>query len=165
MTQKIVVSRFFTIPVHELFGYFMDPRLIEKWSAPEGMSLKVPMLDFRESGRYRYEHFAKEGKYICNGHYRRIVQNEMIRMVDDEIRDPDGKLLAEKLENELIFTSLGTGSGVEIRVSGFTNPEFASDCERGWNECLDKLQELVKDSGPHQFYSEEERRSGKQTNR
>jgi uncharacterized protein YndB with AHSA1/START domain len=159
--SKVTIERFFTIPVHELYGYFMDPRLIERWSAPEGMTLKMAMFDGREGGRYRYEHHSAEGTYVCNGHFRRIVRNEMLRMVDDEIIDPSGKVLDKKLETEVIFTSFGTGAGVRITVSNFTNREFAENCEQGWNQCLDKLQDLVKDSGPHQFHSEEERRSGK----
>ncbi|MFL5785762.1 MAG: SRPBCC domain-containing protein [Bacteriovoracaceae bacterium] len=160
--DKAVVSRFFTIPVHELFGYFMDPVLIEKWSAPEGMTLKVKSFDGNEGGKYRYEHTSKDGVFVCNGHFRRIDLNQKLLLVDDEIIAPDGKLLAEKLETEILFTSLGTGSGVEIKVSGFNNREFANDCEKSWNQCLDNLQDIVKDSGIRQFRDESSGLTGKQ---
>lgn len=155
MSKVVTVSRYFTIPVHELFGYFIDARLIERWSAPESMSLHVPLLDVRPGGKYRYVHTSPQGKYIADGHFRRILQNQLLQMVDEKIIDPDGNLSAKDLRTDILFAGFASGSGVEVRVSGFTNNEFATECERGWNQCFDKLQDLVKDSGPRQFHYEE----------
>ncbi len=153
--SHVSVSRFFTIPVHELFGYFIDARLIESWSAPEGMTLHVPLLDVKAGGKYRYVHTSPQGNYICDGHFRKIIQNELLKMVDDKIIDPDGNLSGKDLQTEVKFVSFASGSGVEVKVTGFQNAQFAEECEKGWNQCFDKLQDLVKDSGPHQFHSEE----------
>lgn len=151
MSQSVKVSRFFTIPVHELFGYFIDPVLIEKWSYPEGMSLKVTRFDAEVGGRYRYEHHSQQGTFICEGHFRSIERNELIRMVDDRIYNDKGELIGENLACDVKFTPFGNGSGVEIIQSGFKNPESAQDCEKSWNQCFNNLQELVKDSGIRQF--------------
>lgn len=156
MANESKVERFFTIPVHELYGYFIDPRLIEKWSAPDGMSLHVTEFDARVGGHYRYEHFSEEGKYICTGHIRKIIQNEFLHMVDDQIIDPKGKEIAKGLQCEIRFTSLGTGSGVSIHQYGFKNKEFAEECRMGWEQCFAKLQDLLKDSGIRQFHPEKE---------
>ncbi len=156
MSHAVKVSRFFTIPVHELFGYFIDPRLLERWSAPEGMTLHVPLLEVKVGGKFRYVHNSSQGKYICDGHFRKIILNELIKTVDDKIIDPDGNLSAKDLQTEMAFAGLGSGSGVEIKVTGFQNADMAEECEKGWNQCLDKLQDLVKDSGPHQFHAEED---------
>ncbi len=151
MSQKIKLERFFTIPVHELFGYCTDPRLIERWSAPAGMTLKVH-VDVRVGGHYRYEHMNQTGKYICEGHYRKIIQNELIRMVDDEIRAPNGEVIASHLTCDLSFVSFAGGSGIVIEQSGFKSKAFAEECRRSWESCLNQLQDLVKDSGMRQFH-------------
>ncbi len=151
MSHEIKVSHFFPIPVHELYGYFTDPGLLEKWSSPDGMTLKVPLYETHHGGRYRYEHTSAEGKYICNGHIRKIIPNELIRMVDDEIIDPKGKIVGKKIECDVKLAFLGAGSSVEITHRGFDTEAFAQECRHGWEQCFDNLEELVKDSGPHQF--------------
>jgi uncharacterized protein YndB with AHSA1/START domain len=148
------MERFFTIPVHELFGYCTDPRLIEKWCAPEGMTLKVHMPDVRAGGRYRYEHTHQTGKYVCEGHFRKIIQNKLLRMVDDEIRAPSGEIVGSHLTCDMKFVSFGSGSAIQIEQSGFKSEAFANECRRSWEFCLDQLQDLVKDSGLHQFTQE-----------
>lgn len=153
--KKIEIERFFTIPVHELYGYFMDPRLLEKWCYPEGMTLHMDFLDARVGGKYRMVHTLPGKKYIANGHYRKLLQNELIQMVDDEIIGPDGKVMETNLACEIYFTSFGSGSGIRIIQYGFKDERGASECERGWSQCLNNLQDLVKDSGPRQFHAEE----------
>lgn len=156
MAYQVSMKKFFTIPVHELYSYFTDARLLEKWCAPDGMTLKVPLFEEQNGGRYRYEHQSPKGLYICEGHIRRIKENEMMRMVDDEIRNPKGELIAEKISSDISFIPVGQGSEVMIVQRGFPSAEFANECEEGWQQCFMKLQELVKDSGPHQFKSENE---------
>lgn len=159
MSRTITINRFFTIPVHELYGYFIDPVLIERWCAPEGMSLKVRSFDARVGGKYRYEHSNGTGIFVAIGHFRKLVQNQLIQMVDDEIIDPAGKILGKKLACDVTFSAFGNGAGVIIKQSGFQNAQMLDECEISWNQCLDKLQDLVKDSGPHQFHDDNVRSS------
>lgn len=144
MSQLIRLERFFTIPVHELYGYFIDPRLMEKWCAPEGMSLKVPQLEVRAGGRYRYEHMNETGKYVCEGHFRKVIQNELLRMVDDEIRGPSGEVIACNLTCDIRFSSIEGNSTIQIEQSGFDSKAFAEDCKKSWEYCLNQLHDLVK---------------------
>jgi uncharacterized protein YndB with AHSA1/START domain len=160
MSHAIRIERFFSLPVHELYGYFIDKRLIERWSAPEGMTLKVPVFDFRVGGQYRFEHHGEAGTFVAVGHFRKIIQNELILSVDDEIRDASGKIVATGLSCSTRFASLGGGSGVVVEQSGFSSDEFARNCERSWNYCFDLLQDLVKDSGPRQFHADPDTDSG-----
>lgn len=151
----MTINRFFTIPVHELFGYFVDPVLIARWCAPDGMTLKVPVFDATVGGKYVYEHFKAGEKWVAHGHFRKIIQNKMIQMVDDEIIDPKGKIIEKKLSCDISFSTFGNGSGVIIKMSGFANATGAEECETGWNQCFDQLQDLVKDSGIRQFHADD----------
>ncbi len=161
MSRTITINRFFTIPVHELYGYFVDPVLLERWCAPEGMNLKVPSFDARVGGKYRFEHSNGTGIFVGKGHFRKLIQNQLIQMVDDELIDPKGKVFAKKIACDINFSGFGNGSGVVINMSGFPTAEFADECQVSWGQCLDKLQDLVKDSGIRQFHDETER-SGRQ---
>ena len=156
MSRTFTVNRFFTIPVHELYGYFIDPVLLERWCAPEGTSLKIGDFDARVGGHYCFNHSNGTGTFVARGHFRKIIQNQLIRMIDDEILDPTGKVLGRKLACDVTFTSFGNGAGVIIRQSGFQNAEMASECEISWNQCLDTLQDLVKDSGLRQFHASDD---------
>lgn len=157
MSRAITINRFFTIPVHELYGYFVDSVLLERWCAPEGMTLKIGEFDARVGGHYTFRHSNGTGTFIANGHFRKLIQNQLIRMVDDVIKDPTGKILGKKIACDITFTAFGNGSGVSIRQSGFQNAEMTEQCQIGWNQCLDKLQDLVKDSGIRQFHPETDR--------
>lgn len=152
MSHHIKVSRFFTIPVHELFGYFIDPKLLKQWCYPEGMSLKTIHFDARVGGKYQFEHATPKETFKCHGHVHKFVLNEHLRMVDDEFFDKDGKRLEMGHPTcDIRFTAFGSGSGIEITIAGFAKEKDALDCEQGWKECLNHLQELVKDSGIRQF--------------
>lgn len=156
MSRAITINRFFTIPVHELYGYFIDPVLLERWCAPEGMSLKISEFNARVGGHYCFKHSDGSGIFVAKGHFRKLIQNQLIQMVDDEILDPAGNLLGKKLACDVTFTAFGNGAGVMIRQSGFQNTVMAEQCELGWNQCFDKLQNLVKDSGTRQFLPQRE---------
>lgn len=151
----MTINRFFTIPVHELYGYFIDPVLIERWCAPDGMGLHVPTFEAKVGGKYVYEHTKGGEKWVAHGHFRKLIQNKMIQMVDDEILDPKGKIIEKKLACDITFSSFGNGSGVVIRMTGFSSAAAADECETGWSQCFDKLQDLVKDSGIRQFHDED----------
>jgi uncharacterized protein YndB with AHSA1/START domain len=144
MENEIVVTQYFNISAKELFNYFIDPSLIEKWSYPEGMILKVPEFEAREGGKYRYEHTNENGTFVCEGHFEQIIPRQSLKMVDDWIKSPDGKLMAEKLGCEIVFMPLGDGCDIAIRQTGFKNGEFAKECKEGWSQSLDHLQELTQ---------------------
>ena len=142
MANEIILTRFFNIPSRDLYNYFIDPKLIEKWSYPEGMVLKVPVFEAEEGGKYRYEHTNEKGTYVCEGHFEQIVPRQSLKMVDDWIKDPSGKLIAEKLNCEIAFMPLGDGCDVAIRQSGFAGEDFVKECEEGWNQSLDHLHSI-----------------------
>jgi len=157
MSRSFTIKRFFTIPVHELYGYFIDPVLLERWCAPQGMNLKIANFDATVGGRYTFKHTDGPDTYVANGHFRKIIQNELLQMVDDEIIDPKGKVLGRKIACDVSFTGFGNGSEVMIKQSGFSDAVTTEECQTGWKQCLDNLQDLVKDSGLRQFHIEEDR--------
>lgn len=144
MANDITITRFFSIPSRELYNYFVDPRLIEKWSYPEGMILKVPKFEAQEGGKYRYEHTNEKGTYVREGHFQQIVPRQSLKMIDDWIKDPSGKLIVENLNCEITFMPLGDGCDVAVRQTGFKGEDFVKEFEEGWNQSLDHLQSITQ---------------------
>ena len=137
------VTKFFSIDAKRLFDYFTQAELLEKWSAPEGMTLKIPVFEARPGGRYRYEHTSKDGVYVCEGFVKEIIPEKKLVQQDEYIKSPKGEELGKNLECTIDFESMPGGTEVRIETTGFDKKEFADECETGWTQCLDKLSDLI----------------------
>ncbi len=146
--NEVKLSRFLNADKYEVFKYFTRQEFIEQWSAPEGMTLRVPKFEARLGGSYRYEHTGKDGKYICDGYLTEFIPNEKLVM-RDTVKGPDGNLLFENLESVIEFRGVGAGTEVNVIQRGFNDEASAHECQVSWSQCLDTLQGLVeKTSGP-----------------
>lgn len=143
MNNVVRLTRFFNADKNEVFKYFVRPQLIEQWSAPIGMTLKVPKFEARVGGSYRYEHTGKDGIYICDGYLTEFVPNERLA-TRDSVKGPDGQMLFHNLEGTVVFKGVAAGTEVTVIQRGFPDEVSASECERGWTECLNQLQGLVE---------------------
>ena len=157
MSHKIIISQFLNISSSELFGYFTDAHLLEKWSSSNGMMVRVPRFKAVKGGRYRFEFTSADGTLVQEGHIRRITENHHIRMMDDEISGPRSHRIARKVQCDISFRSIDKGAEVTILQSGFQSTELARECEETWKQCLNQLKDLVKDSGPKQFRPQKDR--------
>ncbi len=142
MNNEITVTRTITAPVENVFPYFIESGKIERWSAPEGMTLKVPFFEPHPGGKYRYEHMAKNGVYVCEGHIEEIIPEKKITMVDEFIRAPDGSQM-KNIDCTATFVRKGAETEVRIVTSGFEDVTAAKECEQGWNQCLDNLEKIA----------------------
>lgn len=155
MNLELKVTQFLAAPVENVFRYFVEPQLIEKWSAPDGMTLKIPYYEAKDGGKYRYEHTSKEGLFTCEGQVEKIIPNKLLSVTDKWIKDPDGKIIMENLPCEIVFTNFGNNCEVEVVQRGFQSEEMRNMCEEGWSQSFKKLQSLF----PNQYdsrYSEDE---------
>lgn len=148
MENEVKLSKFFSIDRETLFNYFIDKNLLEQWAYPDGMSLKIPELDAKVGGSYRWEHTAKDGTYVCTGRFKDIVPGEKIVQLDALVKAPDGKKVFENLESIYTFTSKPGGSEVQVIQRGFEDEAGAVECEQSWSECFNHLSELIgRESG------------------
>lgn len=127
---------------HEVFLWWTRPDLIEKWSAPDGMTLVVPEMDAREGGRYRYEHMNEEGRWVCAGQFTEFVEDEHLGMLETVV-GPTGDVLFKDLKTTVDFKDVGNGCEVVMVQTGFESEEAVRECETGWDQCIDKLKTLI----------------------
>lgn len=148
-TNDIRISKTIPAPKETVFNYLTKPELIEQWSYPEGLTLKVPKFEANMGGRYRYEHTGKDGVFICEGKITAFVPNEKIVQLDEFINAPDGKRLAENLENTITLKDAVGGTEVAVVTTGNFDEKFLTECKAGWTQSFDHLVDLIaKDTRP-----------------
>jgi len=125
--KDLVIKRIFPIEKSDLFQFFIRPEYLEKWSAPKGMTLRIPQFEARTGGKYRFEHTNQDGVYICHGYFK------------------DLNCITE-------FFDHPEGAQVMITQTGFLDQNSLNACEDGWNQSLDKLELLINRKVPlHKF--------------
>lgn len=164
MSEQIQLTKFFLIDRETLFNYFVRADLLEKWAAPEGMTLRIPQFEAKIGGRYRYEHTGQDGVYICTGHFREFDPGRKLVQWDELISKPNGEPLYKSLESSIEFNSKLGGTEVKINQRGLPDEKSAKECEMGWSQSFDKLDELIRvETGLSSSKKEELRRMGDQS--
>ena len=143
MHQKAVeITRTFPAARQKLFRYFVTPSLLEKWAFPDGMTLRVPVLEAKPGGRYRWEHTQNGGTYVAEGHFEELGPDRIVQ-IDEEIEDPAGKVLHENLLCAVSFLEQDGSTKVRIEQSGFREQKDADECRQGWEQCLARLEQVL----------------------
>ena len=139
---NLQLTKFIPVEREKVFLYFTRPELIEKWSYPDGFTLKVANFEAKVGGHYRYEHTGSDGLYLCNGYLKEFVPNEKLVQVDT-VKGPDGKLIIENLEGSVLFKKVAGGTEISVTQRGFPDEQSLKSCEEGWNQCMDNLSNLL----------------------
>lgn len=142
--KKFSIKKFFAIHVEELYKYFMDSHLLEKWAYPDGMSLKITKFHPEVNSKYRYEHSGKDGLYVCEGHFEEIVPERRIIQLDEFVRGPNAKVIYNNLRCVIEFNENIDGTEVTVTQSGFESDRGLEASRVGWTQCLDRLFDLVE---------------------
>lgn len=144
--NNIHLTRFIPKSTEEIYRYFTQKELLEEWSSPEGMSLKVPQFEAKQNGRYRYEHSNKDGVWVCTGHIKEIIPEKRLVMIDT-VKNPSGKIMFQDMQTVIEFRPMLGGTDITISSTGFPDKTSAEECRESWNQCFDKLVRLtVSDS-------------------
>lgn len=124
------------------YVYWTHPKLLERWSYPDGMTLKVPRFDAKVGGQYRFEHTGTDGVYVCTGYFKGFIPNEKLVQVDN-VKDPTGNLMFENLESTTEFKTVPGGTEIYLYQTGFLDEASLMACEEGWTQSLDNLSNLL----------------------
>lgn len=144
--QQVEISKTFPVGKQELFDYFVTPSLLEKWAFPDGMTLRVPVLEAKPGGHYRWEHTQNGGTYVAEGHFEELSPDRIVQ-VDEEIEDPTGKVLHENILCAVTFLEKSGATEARVEVSGFRDQQAADECRLGWEQCLAHLGKLLPNGG------------------
>jgi uncharacterized protein YndB with AHSA1/START domain len=156
MAKQITISRVVNAPRELVWRAWTDPKWIRQWWGPKGFTSPAFDIDLQAGGEYIGAMRDPDGQdYWSRGFYLEIVEPERLVM-SDSFADPQGNpvpasyygmssewplemLVTLKLEDE------GGKTKLTIAHSGLTgvSEEDLNNMRQGWNESLDKLDELL----------------------
>jgi|SRR5579871_1193497 len=149
--KELTMTRVFDAPRELVFKAWTDPKLVEQWWGPRGVTNPVCEIDAKVGGNINIVMLAGEElgpmkgqKWPMTGTFQEIVEPEKIVFSSNAIMD--GKPILEHLTTvTLEERDSKTTMTVHVKVTK-TTPEAAgplSGMEMGWNQQLDKLVEFI----------------------
>lgn len=141
-----------------VYAALIDPEAVQQWMVPDDMTSRVHSFEARESGTFRisltYDDPSTAGKTdgatdTFTGRFVRLFPGrEVVQAIEFETDDPEvfGEMtvtysLSEDDDGATLLT------GIHENLPPGVSPEAN---ELGWQMSLDKLAQLVEDSGPGQ---------------
>jgi uncharacterized protein YndB with AHSA1/START domain len=145
---QITTTREFDAPREILFRAHTEPEMLVQWLGPRDLSMTVEHLDNRDGGTWRFIHRDADGnEFGFHGVFHGAPSVDgIVRTFEFEgfpghvsletltLEDRDGKTL---VGTNVVFQSIADRDGM-----------LQSGMERGYNESMDRLEELLANLVP-----------------
>jgi uncharacterized protein YndB with AHSA1/START domain len=146
------ITQHVNAPRAKVYRALVDPRAVERWRVPTGMTSHIHTFDAREGGSFRisltYDAPTATGKTSAHtdtyhGHFAKLVPNEqVVEVVEFETTDP---ALRGKMTLTITLSDAADGGTDVLGVHEGLPPGVpAADNETGWRSSLTKLAALVE---------------------
>ena len=149
--KQLVIERTFKASPERVFDAFTDPEQLTQWWWPKGFTCPAADVDFRVGGTYKLamqwpdaipgsDQFA----HHMGGEYFEIDRPHRLLMSGRAVNDEQGELFATLIE--VTLEERDGGTALTMRQSYFEPmppTEALGGAEQGWNEQLDKLEQLL----------------------
>jgi uncharacterized protein YndB with AHSA1/START domain len=144
--SDLVITRVFDAPRELVWKAWTEPERIKQWSAPKDFTMPVAEGDLRPGGAWRSSMRQPDGTELwLGGVYREIVEPERLVFTHAWL-DDKGKPGPETLVTVTLTEREGK-TEMSFRQTGFDSVESRDGHAGGWNECFDKLDDLLSESG------------------
>jgi uncharacterized protein YndB with AHSA1/START domain len=152
--EEIVIVRKFLVSRELVWTAWSGPERFQCWWGPKGFTTPSCRIDLRVGGSYLACMRSPEGKdYWSTGVYIKVNPQKEIAFTDS-FSDEQGNVVPASrygLEGDwpremLVMASFeeeGIGTRMTLRHVGVP-ARFAKDCETGWGESFDKLEECLE---------------------
>lgn len=129
------LTRTFAAPRERVFRAWTEPAALATWWWPWNPMIAI---DLRPGGAYRFtaEH-PGAGELAVSGEFLEV--DPPARLVYTFAWDGDERVTRVAVE----FRDLGEATEVILRHTGFATAEERDNHGLGWNDCLDRLRDLV----------------------
>lgn len=153
---ELSITRIFHAPRELVWKAWTEPEYLTRWWGPRDFTAPVIKVDLREGGRYLYSMRSPEGQdFWSTGVYREIVEPEKI-VATDSFADAEGNVVPASTYGmsgdwppemlvTVTFEDVDDGTKVTIRGAGIPAGENRDMAEAGWNESLDKLENVLEE--------------------
>ncbi|MFZ0169288.1 MAG: SRPBCC domain-containing protein [Candidatus Dormiibacterota bacterium] len=150
-TKQLVVERTLRASPERIFDAFTDPEQLTHWWWPKGFACPAAEVDLRVGGAYKLamqwpdaisgsDQFA----HHMAGEYYAIEPPHRLLMSGRALNDEQGELFATLIE--VTLEERDDGTALTMRQSYFDQmppAEALGGAEQGWNEQLDKLEQIL----------------------
>lgn len=154
----IELERNFHAPIEWLWKAWSDAELIKQWWGPKGYTSPKVNLDFRMGGKYLFAMRAPYGRVIwITGLFEEIIPNKKIVYIYQFCNEAGQPVSAEdiglmgnwakKLYVTIEFEPIERDKTKMVAFHEGIPNEMHAVWAEGWNESIDKLQELVERFG------------------
>jgi len=153
--EKILnISRQFNLSIDRVWKAWTEPASCEKWWGPKGFTCPYCSIDLKIGGKYLSCMRSAEGdEFWSTGVYKEIIPYKKL-VYSDSFSDDKGNIIPASAYNmpgewpmELLvtitFEETGEKTKMLLQHEGLP-PEIYDDCEKGWQESFDKLEENLR---------------------
>ena len=148
--QEIIIRRPIDAPLQNVYRAWTIQSILARWWGPKDFTNPVCELDVKPSGEIRIDMRAPDGTvYPMGGIFHEIIEPETLVFTTTAFKDAEGKWNLEVLNTVNFNQKEGK---TELTISARIierSPETESSVagmEMGWNESLDRLEEVLKDT-------------------
>lgn len=146
-------SKWIPFSSKEIYESFLDPRRLEKWLAPKGMSAQIDVFDPRAGGMYRivltYEDETVTGKTsshtdVSKGRFVELETNQKIVMAGTfETEDPT---FSGEMVHTWYLEEIDDGTNVTVVCENVPSGIRKEDHLNGLRATLDQLLSFLQDN-------------------
>lgn len=127
-------------PVEDVFLAWSTADALAKWFAPMAVTTPNVELDFRVGGQYSIRmELPNDVVFTTAGAFEEIITNEKIVMTWRCDAFPDPATLVT-----VLFLPDEAGTVVKVSHENFVSDDTCANHKHGWELCLAKLKELLK---------------------
>jgi len=151
MTTSTTVTRHLQAPRANVYAALLDPKAVQRWMVPDGMTSQVHSFEPHEGGAFRisltYDAPAAKGKTDAHtdtfhGRFLKLVPHaRIVQLIEFETDDP-------KMQGEMTVTyelhEENGGTQLHAVHDGLPPGLSPKDNELGFRMSLDKLAKLVE---------------------
>ncbi len=148
--RELIINRTFNAPRERVFNAWIDQKLMAQWWGPQGFTNPVCELDVRPGGAIRIDMRGPDGTvYPMKGLFHEIVPPQRLVFTSSAFEDEKGDPQLETI-NTVTFIGMVNTTMIMLQAEVMkTTPavqEALEEMSEGWNQSLDRLEELLAKS-------------------
>ena len=130
-STTLVLRRIFPATRHRVFQAWIEPKALEQWFRPLGMSVTVSKLEARVGGSFRFD---VEGGNSTVGTYLQIVPPERLVFSWYSSAEPERETIVT-----IDFLDRGSATEVVLTHERISTSQMHERFEAGWQSLFDAL--------------------------
>ncbi|MCA8202250.1 SRPBCC family protein [Burkholderia sp. AU33545] len=151
-THSTRVSRHLNAPRGCVYRALLDPRAVEQWKVPDGMTCRVHAYDAREGGALRVslsydapsDGTGKTTAHTDTYHGRFVTLVPDQKIVEIDVFETDDPMLRGAMTVTIMLSDEAGGTRIDAVHDGVPPGVPAADNEAGWQMALARLAALVE---------------------